>query len=148
MLVSLWKMVRWVRLGVEIRSWERTWTKRKRGKKETFGERKVLLLRKRRERPEKRRAQEEEKVLGSSTRSDLVVFDRSSLIELRLRWSRCGQKSVNIARSNQSLGESSKEELSTSRMISWSPILKDSKALYGDHFHFYLRCCFIFDCLS
>ena len=55
MMVSLWKIVRWVRLLVEIRSWERTW-KRRRGRKrqtETFGERKVMLLRKRWEREEK-----------------------------------------------------------------------------------------------
>ena len=53
----MWKIERWVRLLVEIRSWERTWRKRRRrGRKrqiETFGERNVLLLRKRWEREEK-----------------------------------------------------------------------------------------------
>ena len=62
----MWKIVRWVRLLVEIRSWERTWRKRRRrgGKRqiETFGERKVLLLRKRWEREEKR--EEERALLG------------------------------------------------------------------------------------
>ena len=58
-------MVRWVRLLVETRSWERTWRskRRRRGTTrqiETFGERKVLLLRKRWEREKK---QEEERFL-------------------------------------------------------------------------------------
>ena len=60
----MWKIVRWVRFLVEIRSWERT-CKRRRGRKreiETFGERKVLLLRKRWEREEKR--EEERALLG------------------------------------------------------------------------------------
>ena len=64
----MWKMVRWVRLLVETSSWERTWRskRRRRGRTrqiETFGERKVLLLRKRWDREEKRSVHEEERAL-------------------------------------------------------------------------------------